>query len=143
MGTLTYVGSLQITSCWCGIQLAIPSDLYNYAQRKGTAVFCPLGHEFVYGDTQYKRLQKEAEDARRGQELAQQALVRERARSDQARAEAEHQKRRAAAAKGQLTKAKKRAAAGVCPAPDCKRSFQNVARHVARMHPELSHDHDD
>lgn len=36
--TLTYTGTLTITSCWCGIHMAIPNDLYLEGQ-------CPLcGH---------------------------------------------------------------------------------------------------
>lgn len=134
MATLQYVGTLQITSCWCGIQMAIPSDLYDYAQRKGSTVYCPLGHTFVYGDTRYDQLKREAEEARALKENAERALVRERARVDQARAEAQHEKRRAAAARGQLTKTKKRVANGVCPC--CNRSFANVKRHMDTQHPE-------
>lgn len=136
MATLQYFGTLQITSCWCGIQMAIPSDLYDYAQRKGSTVYCPLGHTFVYGDTQYKRLQAEAAKARAEKERAEQQLVRERARTDQAQAEAQHEKRRAAAARGQLTKAKKRIGKGVCPC--CNRHFANVERHMENKHPEYT-----
>ena len=39
------------------------------------------------------------------------------------------------ATKGQLTRARKRAANGVCPC--CHRSFENVARHVAKQHPDF------
>ena len=37
---------------------------------------------------------------------------------------------------GQLTKAKKRAEAGMCP--HCKRTFQKVQRHIANKHTEAA-----
>lgn len=126
--TITYTGSLVVTSCWCGIQLAIPNDLYDFAKRKGQNVYCPLGHSFVYGDTKYKQLEREAEEARA-------QLARERARRDQAEAEAEHQKARARGYKGAMVQTKKRAAKGVCPVPGCRRHFVDVQRHVESKHP--------
>ena len=39
------------------------------------------------------------------------------------------------AAKGQISKLKKRASAGVCPC--CNRSFQNLRRHMGNKHPEF------
>ena len=41
--------------------------------------------------------------------------------------------RSASARKGQITKLKKRAAAGVCPC--CNRSFENLRRHIDSQHP--------
>jgi hypothetical protein len=49
-GTMTYTGTLTITSCWCGIHLAIPEDLHREAHRDRHIVFCPLGHEFIFGE---------------------------------------------------------------------------------------------
>ena len=44
--------------------------------------------------------------------------------------------RRASAARGQVTKLKNRAAAGVCPC--CNRQFQNLKNHMATKHPEFN-----
>jgi septal ring factor EnvC (AmiA/AmiB activator) len=88
------------------------------------AWYCPNGHSQSYtGKTEAEKLRER--------------LERVEIQRDHAREEAERQKRIAAAAKGQATKAKNRAAKGVCPHPDCKRSFVDVARHVATKHPEL------
>ena len=60
-GTLTYTGELVITTCWCGITMALPGDLYEHAGRTGAACYCPLGHSWIRGNNMAKRL-KEAED---------------------------------------------------------------------------------
>lgn len=123
MSTLTYTGSLVITSCWCGIRLAIPDDLYGIARWRGIEIHCPLGHTFVYDDTLIKekaRLEQELSDTRAG-------LI-------HARDERDFERRRVIAYKGVLGKTKKRIAAGVCPC--CTRAFQNLARHIATKHPE-------
>lgn len=132
--TMTYTGTLVITSCHCGIRLAIPDTLYIKAQADASVhIYCPIGHTFVYRKNEAERQRERAEAAeqRSGRILAE--LDQERARTQAAR----NQTR---AYKGALTKTKKRAVAGVCPAPGCKRSFQNVARHVKSQHPELCHE---
>lgn len=129
MATMTYTGRLVVTSCWCGIHLAIPEDLYDFARRRGQGVHCPLGHTFVYGDSENVRLKRELEEERT-------RLIRTRARLDQAQAETEHQRKRVQGYQGALVKTKKRAAAGVCPVSGCKRSFANVAAHVRSQHPD-------
>jgi hypothetical protein len=35
--TISYAGTLTVTSCWCGIHVAIPSDLYRQARENGKA----------------------------------------------------------------------------------------------------------
>lgn len=124
--TLTYTGELVITSCWCGIHLAIPEDLYNFAVRhKGHAVSCPLGHTFIYKNTlqeQNEQLRQQLDDAR--------------TRLTHARDERDFERRRVIAYKGVLGKTKKRIAAGVCPC--CTRTFQNLARHMRAQHPDYT-----
>lgn len=123
MTTMVYTGELTVTSCWCGIHLAVPSDLYNKAQRekaRGDGIHCPLGHVFVYsGETEAakeKRLRKQAEDR----------LYAERARADGAEASLR-------ATKGHVTRLRKRVLEGECPL--CGQHLRDVARHVARVHP--------
>jgi hypothetical protein len=121
--TLTYTGELVVTSCWCGIHLAVPADLYKEATRVERNVFCPLGHSFVYANTTAKeneRLRRELEDAR--------------TRLTHARDDADHQRRRVIAYRGVIGKTKKRLAAGICPC--CTRTFQNLARHMSMQHPD-------
>lgn len=122
MSTLTYTGTLQICSCWCGIRLAVPVSLYDEAKRHGKAIHCPIGHTFVYGNTLEKQLsqaQREAAEAQRRVRATRDLL--------------DHEQRSHAATRGHLTRHKKRAAAGVCPC--CNRTFQQLARHMAGRHP--------
>lgn len=64
------------------------------------------------------------------QEQARLVEVANEAQRQQAAAE-----RRAAAARGQVTKLKRSATAGVCPC--CSHGFPNLARHIAAKHPEF------
>jgi hypothetical protein len=129
MGIMTYTGTLVITSCWCGIQLAIPNDLHDFANRHGSEVYCPLGHKFVYGDGENKRLKQELESKER-------ALKWEREYAESVRQERDRTERKLRATKGVLTKTRKRIANGVCPC--CQRHFANVERHIKNQHPDFA-----
>lgn len=121
MTQLTYTETLTVTSCWCGIHVAVPDNLLRYCKNhKGKAIFCPLGHEFVFTDTNEEKL---AEERRRHQ--ATRDLLRQEERSHQA-------------TRGHLTRQRKRASAGVCPC--CNRTFQQLARHMKSKHPEFKPD---
>ena len=128
--TMTYTGQLIVTDCWCGMTYAVPKTLYDHVHEqhdngeRQTNIYCPLGHTWTFGgDGEAARQRKRAERLER--QLA--------SRDEDLRVErASH-----TATKGQLTKVRKRAERGVCPHPECKRSFVDVARHVRTKHPEL------
>lgn len=128
--TLTYTGALTVTSCWCGIRVAIPDSLYREAHNNGHTVYCPLGHTFVFKTTEVDRLNGELEAERRRTILA-------RSQRDRALTNAEAERRSAIAYKGHLTRVRNKIAAGVCPVPGCKRNFSNVRGHMERMHPDF------
>lgn len=118
MPSLDYTETLAVTTCWCGINLAIPANLLSFARNhKGHSIYCPLGHTFVFTDS------------------FEEQLKRERQRHEATRSLLHAEERSHSATRGQLTRARKRAAAGVCPC--CQRTFQNVARHVASKHPDF------
>jgi DNA repair exonuclease SbcCD ATPase subunit len=120
--TLTYTGSLVVTTCWCGIKMAIPDSLERAARKDHNQnVYCPLGHSFVYlGETEVQKL-------RRQLDYAQDEAARAKAERDQAEAS-----RRAW--KGQATKLRNRAVAGECPF--CGEHVYQLSRHVSRKHAE-------
>lgn len=120
MTTMTYTGKLVQTSCYCSMAMAIPKDLYDWAQRTGGSVYCPVGHSFIYNDTKVKQLEN---DLKWYKDHA--AALR--ARADQAEAS-----RRAL--KGVATKLRKRALEGECPI--CGQHLRDLQRHVARQHPD-------
>jgi hypothetical protein len=125
--TIEFTDTLEVTTCWCGINHAVPADLRHHQQRchdEGRTVpriYCPLGHTHVpAGEPKYKRIERERDAARN-------EAARQRAARDQAEASLRAQKAAA-------TRAKKRHAAGTCPV--CKRTFKQVQRHMASQHPD-------
>lgn len=131
--TLKFSGELTILTCWCGIAHAIPSDLRRHQLNEKDAgrtfsVWCPLGHEHVPAG---KSRAERAEEHRREAE----------AYATHLRDQLDAEKRQHAATKGQLTKTRKRAAAALCPVQGCGRSFVQMARHLATVHP--GHVHED
>lgn len=126
--TLTYRGALVANTCWCGIRHAIPQELYDnqHSQwedgRTQRVIYCPLGHSYtIAGEGEAERLRRrlEQEEARRARTAA---------ARDQAEASAW-------AYKGVATKARKRAAAALCPC--CNRSFVQLRRHMEAKHPDF------
>jgi DNA repair exonuclease SbcCD ATPase subunit len=122
---MEYTETLTVTSCWCGIRLAIPDNLYRYLQKdEKNHCYCPLGHTFVFSNT----LREQLEETKRRLEEA-------RRREGATRSLLEQEERSHAATRGHLTRARKqvdRAEHGVCP--HCNRSFQNLARHMKTKH---------
>ena len=119
--------TLVLTSCWCGINVGVPQNLYRRAKNEGAEVYCPLGHIFVWTETELDRTKQRLEEEERRRRMAQERANRERERADE-------NERRRIAQKAATTRSRKRHAAGVCPC--CKRSFQNVKRHMKTKHPE-------
>lgn len=128
MGTLTYEGTLTVTTCWCGTAHAVPTELYDHQLRQHnngenvTGIYCPLGHTWIpAGKGEAAKLrEKLAAEERRSATLT--------SKLDQE--QASHR-----STKGQLTKTKKRIANGVCPC--CNRSFVQLARHMKTQHPNF------
>lgn len=119
----TEVGFVTIECGSCGVTFAL-TDKYDRARRDDHKTFyCPNGCGRAYlSKNKAEKLQDE--------------LSAERARLDQARADAEFQKKRAAGIQGELTKTKKRVAGGACPC--CNRTFVNLGRHMAGQHPSYA-----
>jgi hypothetical protein len=115
--------TFEILNCSrCDIPWAMTDTYVDHRRDDGKTFYCPNGHGQVFKHTlreKNEQLQEQLDAARQ--------LAREE------RAAAEREQRRHAATKGQLTKARKRAAGGVCPC--CNRSFVDMARHMATKHP--------
>lgn len=115
----------------CRCQFAMPRALYESAKQSSEISFhCPHGHAQVYreGET-------EADKLRRELERAQQSVAMWEDEWKAASAEAERERRQTAAYKGQVTRLKKRATAGLCPC--CNRHFDNLQRHMATKHSDM------
>jgi hypothetical protein len=127
MSTITYTSRLETTQCWCGIALAVPSNLLREAHHTGKSIYCPLGHCFGWKVTEADRQRKRAEQAE-----ARAARLEQRRQAE--RDLREHTERQLSAQKGATTRARKRAAAALCPC--CNRSFVQLQRHLETKHPE-------
>jgi len=132
--TLTFTGELTVTSCWCGIRLAIPDSLYRQARQNKKAVFCPLGHTFAWSETEADRLKKRLAAAERTKDWYADALSRTQHERDAS-------ERSARAYKGHVTRLRNRIANGVCPVAGCHRHFDNVQAHIEGQHPEWAAEH--
>lgn len=132
---LEHTGTLIVVRCWCGIQFAIPESLRKEQIRHRDQhlsplyVHCPVGHHsYPGGKSQVDELREE--------------LNRTKAAADQTQAwqrdQRERAERRAAAARGQVTRIRNRVGNGVCPC--CKRTVSQLARHMETKHPDFKKD---
>lgn len=111
----------------CGIEYAAPAVFWRERRANhDMPFFCPNGHRrYFVGQTEEQKLRAERDRLKQ-----QMAFKEDQVRwAEQARIDAD---RRASAMKGQVTRLKNRAAAGVCPC--CNRSFENLKRHMATKH---------
>lgn len=126
MTRLRNITELVVVTCWCGMPHAIPEELRRFQNSehedgRDHFVYCPLGH--THAPAGKPRWQRERE----AREAAERTAAARLAALDQERAS--H-----AATKGALTKARRRAAAALCPC--CNRSFVQLRRHMAAKHPD-------
>lgn len=130
MTRITQTTELTTMSCGqCGVPFAIPEFMRAEKQESGGTWYCPNGHPRVYGECDSDKYRKERDAAIRARDLAR---VSAQAAQDQARAA----RRQVSTLKGQLTRARKRAGAGVCPVPECHRTVKQLADHMATKHPD-------
>lgn len=128
---MTKLGGLWIeTCCRCGTPFGMADAIYAVAQQKreGFTFHCPNGHpqHYVTGESETDKLRRERDRlAQRVAEWQDEAT--------EAKKRAEAAERRTSAARGQITRLKKRAAAGVCPC--CNRQFTDLHRHMSAKHP--------
>lgn len=116
---------VEIDCCECGIVFGVPDGWQRKKRETGATFYCPNGHAQCYRDSDLDKMRRERD-----------RLVQEQERLRQRTTELANQRdaaeRRVAAAKGQITKLKKRAAGGACPC--CNRTFLNLQRHMATKH---------
>lgn len=108
--------------CICGVVFAMPEHMRARAQENGNSFYCPNGHSQSYSESESDRLRKKLDEQTR-------VATREAQRAANAEAETSKIKRK-------LKTVEKRVHAGVCPC--CNRTFQNLARHMATKHKDVS-----
>lgn len=127
--TFTLHGSYTLICCGvqgCGMQFAVESGLQEKWQQTGQGFYCPNGHSISYTNSLNAALKREVTQKQAYIDRVETDLRLARERRDRA-------EKTAAIVKGQSRALKKRVACGVCPC--CKRSFQNLHRHMAGQHP--------
>ena len=119
------------TCAQCKERFGLTDETEAVLRKSGQGFHCPWGHplSFRLGPSEEELLRKERDTLKQ-----QNAMWR--ATADEQRDRASAAERRASAARGQVTKLKNRAAAGVCPC--CNRTFTNLARHMAGQHPAFA-----
>lgn len=135
MAVRTIVGGrvFWLETCYsCKVEFMMADHTHAVAMEKREKFnfCCPYGHEqhYVSGESELDKLRRERDRLKQNEAWYNDALKDAREARDLA-------ERRRAAAKGQITRLKKRAAAGVCPC--CNRTFSDLARHMAGKHPEF------
>lgn len=126
-------------TCWkCKVQYGMTDEFYRVAKQMAdnTTFYCPNGHgaAFSVGETDEDKMRRERDRA--VQKLAEKddELRRAWATANQQSEFRKEAERKAAAARGQVAKIKKRASAGICPC--CNRHFTQLERHMGSKHPD-------
>lgn len=133
---------LQLATSWtvydcatCHMPLALPDDFERRARSEGFTFHCPMGHPQVFADNTEAKLKRQLEQKQREVDAEKKRREWAEVSEREARESANRQFRRVTAYKGAVKKMRQRAAVGVCPC--CKRSFENVRRHMATKHPRF------
>jgi len=125
--------------CNCGIAFAMTEEFKKDRLADKRSWYCPNGHCQHYLGKTDAQLRKEAEEkaaaAEENARRAMESLEWEKQYSKRLYREKENTENRLRSTKGVVTKLKKRAANGVCPC--CSRTFSQLARHMANIHPEF------
>jgi len=112
----------------CGVHHAIPTKIFESKREAGGFWFCPNGHQWGFKEGKHER-----EAIRRERDLLKQQLAQKDDEIAGITLKLQGERNRTAAYKGEMTKVKNRAKAGVCPC--CNRTFQNMASHMKTKHP--------
>jgi hypothetical protein len=125
---IEYISEIFIETCYhCGVPFGIHRPQREQLLENGKSFYCPAGHSQRY--TKKERLEKQLEEKER-------LLLDAMEDAYWWQGEAEAQARKVAAAKGNMTKLRKRIANGVCPC--CHRQFVNLQRHMTTQHPDYA-----
>lgn len=118
--------------CTCGVTVVVPQDFKRKRLEDHKTYYCPNGHPLHYpGESELEKTKRLLETERRWREQE----IESRKKAWEA---ADRASRRASAAKGQVTRIKNRVGNGVCPC--CKRTFQNLLRHMHTKHPDFKNE---
>lgn len=131
LGNVIMAAELEVFCCGeCGGQYALGKRYVEKKREQGgfwTCPYCACSWGYSKSGTENARLKRELEEQRRRTQY-------EENRAARANERAEKEARRSAAARGQVTKIKRRVAKGACPA--CQHTFPDLHAHMETEHPE-------
>ena len=107
----------------CGIEFDVPEHFSRECHEMGgeKTWYCPNGHPRVFRASASDKLRQERDRLKQDAARLEESIRYQRDRAEAA-------ERRASAARGQVTKLRNRASAGVCPC--CTRHFTQLERHM-------------
>lgn len=131
--------SMTLVTCFkCGVPFGMPSQLQQHFLDSGDSFHCPNGHGQHYTETTIQRLQKQIEKERQETERRAQQLKATIESRDikihNLNKEVLSERGKSNYHKGKRKKLEARVAHGVCTC--CNRTFQDLAAHMAKKHPE-------
>lgn len=131
MSTLfTTATTFETVTCSCGGVYALPQSYMTSQRASAGSWHCPYCEGVVgFFESDADKLRKMLDGAERRRAAAEQ-------RAAVAEDSAQVARRRRAAAQGQVTKIKRRIAAGKCPS--CRTQFADLAAHMSERHPEFA-----
>lgn len=112
----------------CGVRFGVPVGFTQHRMNDKRSFYCPNGHSMSYRQSDADVLRQERDRLKQQMAYKEEQIAAERRMREAA-------ERSASAYKGQTTRLKKRASAGICPC--CNRSFENLRRHMATKHPDV------
>jgi hypothetical protein len=116
----------------CRLRFMVPESFWQHCQDDARNWFyCPNGHQqhFVSDANNPAALRRERDRLKQEQAWYAEQLSDERRGRKMA-------ERQVSAARGQITKLRKRAGAGLCPC--CNRSFRQLSLHMKHKHPDFT-----
>lgn len=127
--TITLTETYTLLDCGeCGTPFAFPAAFVQRRREDHRTWYCPNGHTRWFPEKTDVELALEKRDRERERAERLQAQLKRR------EVDLQNERKQHSSTKGELTKARKRAANGVCPC--CHRTFKQVDAHMKRQHPE-------
>lgn len=136
--TLSFTSTYILVTCvhaGCGIHWGVPDGWTRERRRDHVIFWCPNGHQ------QYYPSESDVERAERIAKSERERADRKQAWAERELSAKEAEIRSGSALRGHLTRTRRRVAAGVCPC--CKRTPENLQRHMAGQHPTYGKRGDD
>lgn len=129
-GTMVTITLEAVTCCDCGVMFGIEASHRAELLQNHAWFYCPNGHRQHYtAETEADKVRRELKRVREHADWLADLERQER----EARQAADRSR---AALKGQVTRIKRKVAAGQCPC--CRTKFADLAAHMAESHPDFA-----